>query len=64
MLRTCVSEKVISRIMAEDGLTAHVPRRRRYSSYEGETTPAPDTSSTAAAITGGPDGWISWNGTV
>ena len=42
MLRTCVSEKVISRIMAEDGLTAHVPRRRRYSSYEGETTPAPD----------------------
>ena len=25
----------------EDGLTAHVPRRRRYSSYEGETTPAP-----------------------
>lgn len=42
MLRTCVSEKVIRRIMAEDGLTAHVPRRRRYSSYEGETTPAPD----------------------
>ena len=42
MLRTCVSEKVISRIMAEDGLTAHVPRRRRYSSYEGETAPAPD----------------------
>ena len=25
----------------EDGLTAHVHRRRRYSSYEGETTPAP-----------------------
>ena len=28
--------------MAEDGLMARVPRRRRYSSYEGETTPAPD----------------------
>lgn len=40
-LRTGVSEKVIRRIMAEDGLVAHVPKRRRYSSYEGETTPAP-----------------------
>ncbi|MDC7285645.1 hypothetical protein NXH56_06655 [Bifidobacterium thermophilum] len=27
--------------MAEDGLTAHVPKRRGYGSYEGETTPAP-----------------------
>lgn len=27
--------------MAEGDLVAHVPRRRRYSSYEGETTPAP-----------------------
>ena len=26
--------------MAEGGLSAHVPKRRRYSSYEGETTPA------------------------
>lgn len=26
----------------EDGLTAHVPERRGYGSYEGETTPAPD----------------------
>ena len=42
MLRTGASEKAVRRIMAEDGLTAHVPRRRRYSSYEGETTPAPD----------------------
>ena len=41
-LKTRVSEKVIRRIMAEDDLTAHVPRRRHYSSYEGETTPAPD----------------------
>lgn len=29
------------RIMAEDGLTAHVPERRGYGSYEGEATPAP-----------------------
>ena len=41
MLRTRVSEKVLRGIMAEDGLTAHVPERRRHSSYEGETTPAP-----------------------
>ena len=41
MLRTGVSEKVIRRIMAEDGLTAHVPERRGYGSYGGETTPAP-----------------------
>ena len=40
-LRNGVSEKVIRRIMAEDGLIAHVTKRRRYSSYEGETTPAP-----------------------
>lgn len=39
-LRTGVSEKVTGRIMAEDGLVAHVPGRRRYGSYEGETTPA------------------------
>ena len=25
----------------EDGLTAHVPERRGYGSYEGETTPTP-----------------------
>lgn len=36
-----VSEKVVRRIMAEEGLVAHVPKRRRYGSYEGETTPAP-----------------------
>ena len=44
VLRTGVSEKVIRRIMAEEGLVAHVPKRRRYSSYEGETTPAPRQS--------------------
>ena len=36
MLRTGVSEKVIRGIMAEYGLTAHVPERRGYGSYEGE----------------------------
>ena len=41
MLRTGVSEKALRRIMAEDGLTAHVPERRGYGSYEGEATPAP-----------------------
>lgn len=41
-LDTGTSEKVIRRIMREDGLVAHVPGRRRYSSYEGEVTPAPD----------------------
>ena len=40
-LKTGVSEKVVRRIMAEEGLVAHVPKRRGYSSYEGETTPAP-----------------------
>lgn len=41
VLKTGVSEKVVRRIMAEEGLVAHVPKRRRYGSYEGETTPAP-----------------------
>ena len=41
VLKTGVSEKVVRRIMAEEGLVAHVPKRRRYSAYEGETTPAP-----------------------
>ncbi|MFR3195854.1 MAG: IS3 family transposase [Bifidobacterium longum] len=41
VLRTGVSEKSVRRIMAEEGLVAHVPKRRRYGSYEGETTPAP-----------------------
>ena len=41
VLKTGVSEKSVRRIMAEEGLVAHVPKRRRYGSYEGETTPAP-----------------------
>ncbi len=31
VLKTGVSEKVVRRIMAEEGLVAHVPKRRRYS---------------------------------
>ena len=41
MLGTGVSEKAVRGIMAEGDPTAHVPRRRRYGSHEGETTPAP-----------------------
>ena len=41
VLKTGVSEKSVRGIMAEEGLVAPVPKRRRYSSYEGETTPAP-----------------------
>lgn len=28
--------------MRQEGLVAHVPRKRRHGSYQGETTPAPD----------------------
>ena len=62
VLRTLVSEKVIRRIMKEDGLTMHVPKRRRYSSYEGETTPAPgnlaDRDFTAEAPNEKWPGWL------
>ena len=34
-LGTGVSENAVRRLMAEGGLSAHVPERRRYSSYEG-----------------------------
>lgn len=34
VLKTGVSEKVVRRIMAEEGLVAHVPKRRRYGSYD------------------------------
>ena len=37
-----ISEKVVRRIMSEEGLMVSAKRRRRYSSYRGETTPAPD----------------------
>ena len=55
-LRTCVSEKVLRRIMAEDGLTAHVPERRGYGSYEGEATPAPGSLADRDFTAGMPNG--------
>lgn len=38
--RTIVSEKVIRRLMREDGLSACSIKRRKYNSYVGEVTPA------------------------
>lgn len=35
-----VSEKVIRRLMRENGLIAHCAKRRKYNSYEGEITPS------------------------
>lgn len=40
MLGTIVSEKVIRRLMREDGLSARSIKRRKYNSYVGEITPA------------------------
>ena len=37
-----VSEKVVSRIMAEEDLRACRPKKRRYSSYKGEISDAPE----------------------
>lgn len=37
---TIVSEKVIRRLMREDGLSARSIKRRKYNSYVGEVTPA------------------------
>ena len=52
--------------MAEDGLTAHVPKRRGYGSYEGETTPAPgnlaDRDFTAGMPNGKWPGWLAFMG--
>ena len=56
MLRTRVSEKALRRIMAEDGLTAHVPERRGYGSYEGEATPAPGSLADRDFTAGMPNG--------
>jgi transposase InsO family protein/transposase-like protein len=36
---TTLSEKVVRRIMAEDGLVVSVKRRRKYSSYKGDISP-------------------------
>ena len=56
LLRTGVPEKALRRIMAEDGLTAHVPKRRGYGSYEGETTPAPGSLADRDFTAGMPNG--------
>ena len=37
---TVMSEKVVRRVMRRNGLSVHRPRKRRYSSYKGEITPA------------------------
>lgn len=56
MLRTGVSEKALRRIMAEDGLTVHVPERRGYGSCEGEATPAPGDLADRDFTAGMPNG--------
>jgi transposase InsO family protein/transposase-like protein len=38
----CISEKVVQRLMKEAHLVAATPKRRRYSSYQGEIGPAPE----------------------
>lgn len=55
MLRTGVSEKAVLS-MAEDGPTAHVPERRGYGSYGGETTPAPGDLADRDFTAGMPNG--------
>ena len=40
--RMFVSEKVVQRLMKQDGLHVARPKRRRYRSYIGEITPAPE----------------------
>ena len=39
---TYVSEKVVRRVMAEEGLCVRAKKTKRYNSYQGEITPAPD----------------------
>ena len=40
--RICISEKVVQRLMKQECLVAVTPKRRRYGSYLGEISPAPD----------------------
>jgi transposase InsO family protein/transposase-like protein len=40
--RVFISEKVVQRLMKQEGLRAARPRRRRYRSYVGEISPAPE----------------------
>jgi transposase InsO family protein len=37
-----ISEKIVRRLMKQDGLVPAVRKRRRYGSYMGEISPAPD----------------------
>jgi transposase InsO family protein len=37
-----ISEKVVRRLMRQKGLAAATARRRRYGSYRGEISPAPE----------------------
>ena len=37
-----ISEKVVRRLMKQEGLTINTPKRRRYQSYGGELSPAPE----------------------
>jgi transposase InsO family protein len=37
-----ISEKVVQRLMKQECLVAATPKRRRYGSYLGEISPAPD----------------------
>ncbi|WOD12955.1 IS3 family transposase [Pseudomonas sp. NyZ704] len=39
---TCISEKVVRKLMAQEALVIHRSRRRHYSSYCGEIGPAPE----------------------
>ena len=38
----CLSEKVVRRLMKQENLIAATPKRRRYGSYMGEISPAPE----------------------
>jgi putative transposase len=40
--QVCLSAKVVRRLMRQDGLIVATPRRRRYGSYLGEISPAPE----------------------
>ena len=40
--RVFISEKVVRRLMKQDGHIAARPKRRRYRSYVGEISPAPE----------------------
>jgi len=40
--RVFLSEKVVRRLMKQGGLQAAIPRKRRYASYVGEVSPAPE----------------------